>query len=232
MAGKNDVNRYALLDYDFATFSPGMRVVDIGCGKGRQLQKLVGRGCRATGVEPNQERLRTCAEMGLEALPGHAEHLPFPDATFDGAICKGVIPFTAEPLAFQEVARVLKPAGIAQFCYLGAGFYLRMMLLGSGGRLKQRAYGLRVFINTWLFALTGRVLPGYWGDTLYQSRRRLRKYYIENRFTLLRETPSKKFLGLPVFIYHAFQAAGRVRPAQLTEPATEDTAVALMGIAS
>jgi len=231
MNKKNDVNRYALLDYDFVNFAPGMRVVDIGCGKGRQLQKLAARGCVATGVEPNQERLGMCAEQGLEAVAGNAERLPFADASFDGAICKGVIPFTAEPVAFHEVARVLKPGAIAQFCYLGAGFYLRLLLLGSGGWLKQRVYGFRVFINTWLFALTGRVLPGYWGDTIYQSRRRLRKYYLENRFTLLRETPSKKFLGLPVFIYHAFQAAGKVRPANLTEPATEEAA-ALTGVAA
>src|SRR5271157_4440270 len=48
MDKKDDVNRYALLDYDFATFSPGMRVVDIGCGKGRQLRKLAAHGCLAT----------------------------------------------------------------------------------------------------------------------------------------------------------------------------------------
>jgi SAM-dependent methyltransferase len=221
MKKKPDINRFALLDYDFAAFDPGMRVVDIGCGKGGQLQKLVSRGCRAVGLDPNPERVRMCTDLGLEAMVGEAEQLPFPNAAFDGLICKGTIPYTAEPLAFREIARVLKPGATAQMAYLSAGFYLRLMMLGQGGWLKQRAYGLRTLLNTWLFALTGRTLPGRWGDTLYQSRRRLRKYYAGNRLTLLRETPSKTFFGLPVFIYHEVQAAQRARVQPITEAATE-----------
>ena len=57
MTKKNDINKYALLDYDFTNFAPGALVVDIGCGKVRQLQKLKARGCRTIGVEPNQERV-------------------------------------------------------------------------------------------------------------------------------------------------------------------------------
>jgi ubiquinone/menaquinone biosynthesis C-methylase UbiE len=204
MKKKNDINRFALLDYDFTAFEPGMRVADIGCGKGGQLQKLAGRGCRAIGMDPNLERLRMCADLGLEVVAGHAEQMPFPGDSCDGVICKGVIPFTCEPLAFREIARVLRPGGTAQLACLGSGFYLRLLVLGSGGRVKQRLYGLKTFLNTWLFALTGRVLPGFLGDTVYQSRR-LQKYYGANRMILVRETPSKTFLGLPVFIYHRIQ---------------------------
>ncbi len=210
MKKRNDVNRFALLDYNFADFEPGMRVLDIGCGKGRQMQRLAGRGCRAIGLDPNPARLRGCTDLALEVVAGHAEHMPFRDGSFDGVICKVTIPYTVEPLAFREMARVLKPGGTAQCVYLGAGFYLRLLLLGPGGRVKQRFYGLKSFLNTWLVALTGRALPGFLGDTVYQSRRRLRKYYTANRLILVRETPSKTFLGLPVFIYHSLQARQRV----------------------
>ena len=223
MKNRNDINRFALLDYDFATFEPGMRVVDIGCGKGGQLRELVGRRCRAIGLDPNLEKIRRCAVLDLEVVVGRAEQMPFPDASFDGVICKAVIPYTAESLALRDVARVLKPGATAQLAYMGSGFYLRLLLFGSGGWVKQRFYGLKTFLNTWLFALTGRVLPGFLGDTVYQSRARLRKYYAANRMVLIRETPSKTFLGLPVFIYHRIQAKKRVgvQPVPAVEPREE-----------
>lgn len=229
---QDDMTLYILGDYDFVTFAPGMRVVDIGCGNGRQLQQLRERGCRAIGLELSYERLRGCAERGLQVVAAQAEQLPLAGATFDGVICKAVIPLTVESIALREIARILKPDGIARFCYQGAGFYLRLLILGSGGKLKQRVYGLRTLINTWLFALTGWVLPGYWGDTLYQSRCRLHEYYSENRLTLIRESPSKTFLRLPVFIYHVVQAGPQVCPQHLAQPATGPMVETLSRIAS
>jgi hypothetical protein len=80
--------------------------------------------------------------------------------------------------------------------------------LALGPGLKFRLYGLRTVLNTWLFAISGKVLPGFLGDTIYQSARRLRFYYEQNNFELIRETPSPTFLGLPVFVYHRFRAVG------------------------
>ncbi|HTR23083.1 MAG TPA: class I SAM-dependent methyltransferase [Terriglobales bacterium] len=231
MKKRPDINRFALLDYNFAAFEPGARVLDIGCGKGGQLLKLSGRGCQSIGLDPNIERVRTCVGLGLKVAVGEAEHLPFHEASFDGIICKGVIPYTSEPVAFHEIARVLKPGGVAQIAYLSSGFYLRLLLLGQGGRVKQRVYGLRTFLNTWLFALTGKVLPGVWGNTLYQSRRRLSKYYAWNRLTLVRETPSKNFLGLPVFIYHTVRARPE-RATPINAFATKESAEVLTAVAS
>ena len=232
MKKRPDINRFALLDYDFAAFQPGMCVADIGCGKGGQLRKLASRGCIAVGLDPDLERVGMGAERGLKVVAGHAEQLPFRREVFDGVICKVTIPYTAEHLVFPEIARVLKPGGTAQLCYMGAGFYLRLLVLGQGGWLKQRFYGFKTLVNTWLFALTGRTLPGYWGDTLYQSQRRLRKYYAGNRLTLLRETPSKTFFGLPVFIYHTVQAPQNVRWQPFTKPAAEDADRLLTPVAS
>jgi len=229
MKKRPDINRFALLEYEFASFEPGAHVLDIGCGKGGQLLKLAGRGCQAVGLDPNVERARTCARLGLNVVVGKAEHLPFPDASFGGVICKGVIPYTSEAIAFREIARVLKPCGIAQIAYLSSGFYLRLFLLGQGGRIKQRIYGLRTFLNTWLFALTRRILPGVWGNTIYQSRRRLRKYYAENRLTLVCETPSKKFFGFSVFIYHTLQAQpASIKPVTAFSPGESEEALAVV----
>jgi ubiquinone/menaquinone biosynthesis C-methylase UbiE len=194
--------RYILSDFSFAAFEPNMLVIDIGCGNGAQLKKLESRGCRAIGVDPDRNRVNTCTQRGVSAIEGHAEKLPFANATFDGVICKGVIPFTRPPAAFREIQRILKPGAVGQFCYLSSGFYLRYLLLGPDRWLRHRVYGLRALINTWFFEVTNRALPGLFGDTIYQSQRQLRRYYKESGFTLLRETPSRRFAGLPVFIYH------------------------------
>ena len=201
---RDDWSYYRLPDYDFTSFAPGAAVLDIGCGKGGQLQQLAQKGCRAVGIEPNSDLVSKCTALGLNVMEGSAENLPFADSSFDGIICKVVMPFTVEPEAFREMARVLKSDGTAQMCYQGAGYYLRYLLLGPG--LGFRLYGFRTVLNTWLFAISGKMLPGFVGDSIYQSARRLRSYYEQNNFELVRETPSPTFLGLPVFIYHHFGA--------------------------
>jgi ubiquinone/menaquinone biosynthesis C-methylase UbiE len=197
-----DLNRYILPDFDFADFETNMFVVDIGCGSGGQLKKLQARGCRAIGIDPDRSRVNACTQRGVSAIEGQAEKLPFANATFDGVICKSIIPYTRPPAAFREIQRILKPGAVGQFCYMSSGFYLRYLLLGPDHWLRHRFYGLRTLINTWFFTVTNRALPGLFGDTTYQSHRQLRRYYKENGFTLVRETPSRRFAGLPVFIYH------------------------------
>ena len=70
-----------------------------------------------------------------------------------------------------------------------------------------RVYGLRTLVNTWAYATTGRRLPGFFGDTLYQSERRLTRYYRQHGLVLRRRTESKSFLGRPVFLYHTLEKA-------------------------
>jgi ubiquinone/menaquinone biosynthesis C-methylase UbiE len=216
---------YTLPNYNFATFDKDMVVLDVGCGNGKQLEELKVRGCRAIGIEPDANRVHICNERGLSAIVGRAEKLPFANATFDGVICKGVIPYTAPAAAFHEIARVLKPGAVAQFCYLGSGFYFRYLLLGSGGWLRRRLYGLRTIINTGFFEATNRVLPGFFGDTTYQSQSRVRRYYKQYGFTLLQETPSSRFAGLPVFLYHTLRKS--VSPYVVTSVLGEQEKVTL-----
>jgi hypothetical protein len=54
---------------------------------------------------------------------------------------------------------------------------------------------------TWLYVLFGVRLPGFLGDTLYQSRPRLRGYNRRAGLRLIEDTPARTFLGLPVFLY-------------------------------
>jgi SAM-dependent methyltransferase len=196
---------YVLKDFSFFEFTPGTLVLDVGCGPGLQLQELERRGCLPMGIDVDMASLTYCRSQKLRALQGYAEQLPVKTASLDGLVCKGVIPFTNEPCAFREMGRVLKPGAIGYCCYLGAGYYLRYLLIGPAW--KFRFYGLRTLVNTWLYAVSGRRLPGFLGDTIYQSRRRLATYYRDNRIHLQEESPARTFLGLPVFLYHTIKKA-------------------------
>jgi SAM-dependent methyltransferase len=189
--------------FTFAEFPPGARVLDIGFGTGGQMRRLNERGCRAFGLDLNPEYVARGRASGLSVCRAVSEALPFETSAFDGVICKVVVPYTDEAAAVREIARVLRPGGIARVSYHGLGYSLRYLF----GRepLKRRVYGGRVIVNTILYILSGRRLPGFWGDTLYQSDARLRRYYERAGLELVEPHPSPRFMGAPVFIYHVLR---------------------------
>lgn len=170
-------------------------VLDVGCGTGEQLIEASGR--LKIGVEPDAAFAKQSNERGIPVIRAYAEHLPFASHTFDGIICKVVISLTLEDQAISEISRVVKRDGKVYLAFEGSGYYLRYLLLGSW---KNRLYGLRTLINTWWWAITNRRLPGFIGDTIYQSHRRLRHYFKSNGLQIVSER-QKYFLGFPVFIY-------------------------------
>ena len=187
----------------FSDFPPGARVLDIGFGAGEQLACAASRGCQSVGVEVEAELARRGRASGLTVCRAVAEHLPFASAGFDGVICKVVVPYTDEAMAVRELARVLRPGGIARVSYHGLGYYLRYMLTDANWKI--RVYGARSIVNTLVYATTGRRLPGFWGDTTFQGQRRLRAYYASAGLELVEDRPAPTFMGAPVFIYHVLR---------------------------
>ena len=68
-------------------------------------------------------------------MQAKAEEIPLKNASLDGIICKGVIPYTDPMRAFPEIRRVLKADASAHCMYLGAGYYLRYLLCGEDGEV-------------------------------------------------------------------------------------------------
>jgi SAM-dependent methyltransferase len=193
---------YIVRDFSFAGFPRGARVLDIGFGGGDQMRELLARGCRAIGVEFDAALARAGRAAGLTICRAAAEALPFASGAFDGVVCKVVIPYTDEARAVAEIARVLRPGGVARVSFHGLGYSLRYFLTDRDW--KRRLYAARVMANTLLYTLMGRRLPGFWGDTIYQSERRLRRYYQRTGLEIT-PTPAPRFVGAPVFIYHALR---------------------------
>jgi SAM-dependent methyltransferase len=95
--------------------SPGAAVLELGCGPGKYVALLDTLGYRVVGVDPLEfptwqylrEHTRAEVHAGVAA-----ERLPFPDASFDHAVCLGAVLYFADPLvALKELCRVVRPGG-------------------------------------------------------------------------------------------------------------------------
>jgi SAM-dependent methyltransferase len=196
---------YVLEDFRF-DFAVGSRVLDIGCGEGWQLSRLAADGVWPCGIDMSMTALRSCRSRSLSFVQGTGESLPFLPESFDGVICKVVLPYVKERTTITEIGRVLRPGGVAYLVSHGAGYYLRYLL--QLPHFALRLYGARSLLNTWLWVATDRLLPGFLGDTLFQSRRRLLECYRAAGLKLERDSPSPKYLGFSVFLYDRVRRAG------------------------
>jgi ubiquinone/menaquinone biosynthesis C-methylase UbiE len=194
--------RYVLWEYDHTPFGAGARILDVGFGDGDDLRSLAARGCTAVGIDVALAR-DSRSLQGARILLARAEHLPFRDASFDGAVMKVVLPYTEERMAVSEIARVLRPGAGWELTVHGIGYYLRILLLAP---VRRRVYAARTILNTLLYRATGwRWLLG---TTIYQSSARLTRDLQRHRVRVTRVTPSPTFAGLPYFIYMRVEKAG------------------------
>lgn len=92
---------------------PGSRVLDVGCGGGRYLLFLRGRGYRVSGVEPDADTARVLRrDFGLEVHTGELHDAPLEAGAFDAVTLWWVIEHTHDPLAVLGRAhRLLRPGG-------------------------------------------------------------------------------------------------------------------------
>ena len=102
--------------------TPGMRLLDVGCGPGSITQGLARRLApgQVVGVDLSRETLVSAraqaAALGLQNLAyeeASVYQLPFPDASFDVAYAHQVLQHLAEPgKALREMLRVVRPGGL------------------------------------------------------------------------------------------------------------------------
>src|SRR5580658_6882284 len=115
----------------------GGRILEVGVGTGMSLP-YYSKNCRLCGVDISEPMLRKAqervAEFGLSNVEGlwvmDAEHLTFPDASFDVIVAQYVITTVPNPEAtLDEFARILKPGGeIVLVSRVGAEAGLRRAL--------------------------------------------------------------------------------------------------------
>jgi tellurite methyltransferase len=105
-------------------FNDCKKVLDAGCGGGRNLVYFLQNGYDVYGIDPNAEAIAQVQSLAGTIAPANpagnfsvcrAENLPFEDDTFDLVISSAVLHFAADSNDFDAMLRsmwrVLKPGG-------------------------------------------------------------------------------------------------------------------------
>jgi SAM-dependent methyltransferase len=90
----------------------GARILDAGCGSGRNMVELAGYG-EVTGIELSDIAIDAARARGVgEVVAGSVMDMPFADGSFDLAVCLDVIEHLEDDRrALRELRRVLAPDG-------------------------------------------------------------------------------------------------------------------------
>ncbi|MCL6525016.1 MAG: methyltransferase domain-containing protein [Thermoflavifilum sp.] len=117
-------------------------VIDLGCGNGSLLQKLmVEKQVNGYGIELSETGVSICQQKGLQVVKGYIdESLPFPDDAFDYAICNVTLQMVRYPeVLLSEMKRVAKFQVIS---FPNFAFYKnRWEMLVKGRMPKQMLFG-------------------------------------------------------------------------------------------
>lgn len=122
------------------------RVLDAGCGGGRNSEYLLRSGVEVFAVDADSAQVERMRRVAREAAPGappdrvqraKLDALPFPDACFGFVICSAVLHFSRDPSEFErsvrEMWRVLAPGGV---------FFARLAsTIGMRGRVRPMGEG-------------------------------------------------------------------------------------------
>jgi len=124
----------------------GMRILDAGCGGGRNLIYLLREGYEVYAVDRDPEAIadvRRWAALLAPALPvtnvqvAHLETVPYADEFFDLVICNAVLHFAQDDKQFQAMLngiwRVLKAGGVL-FCRLASSIGIEKQVKRLAGR--------------------------------------------------------------------------------------------------
>ncbi|MBI5254048.1 MAG: class I SAM-dependent methyltransferase [Euryarchaeota archaeon] len=87
------------------------KILEVGCGNGKTLSQLLGRGYDAVGIDISREALKS----GGRNLVSDARYLPFPNSSFDVVVCRFVLEHLYEEERIQAIAemrRVLRRSGL------------------------------------------------------------------------------------------------------------------------
>ena len=129
-------------------FDTRRRVLDAGCGDGRNLVYFLRRGFDCFGIDRDRAsiaRVRRLAAALAPALPpenfeaGDLQDLPFDEGRFDAVICSAVLHFAEDEAQFgrmlTELWRVLAPDGLL-FARLASNIGLEREVGEAGRRVR------------------------------------------------------------------------------------------------
>jgi ubiquinone/menaquinone biosynthesis C-methylase UbiE len=147
----------------------GMRVLEIGCGRGDfaislaaqyETAEVVGVDFSAAAIDTAQGRARRAGSRA-RFIQGDAEALPFPEATFDHVISCECMEHVPRPARMaEEINRVLRPG--AAFILTTENYFNGMLLAWLKSWVTRTSFnsgsGVQPHENFFLFWRVGRLL--------------------------------------------------------------------------
>ena len=146
-----NVDNYLLDQLLKGRFTKDMKILDVGCGEGRNAVYFLQKNYPIFGVDPNEVAIQYCRYLAKTINPetdihrfqvGDGVAIPFHAAAFDAVISSAVLHFSEGHAHFwkmiTEIHRVLKPGGV---------FWMRMCtgfgkILENSRDLGEGRYGL------------------------------------------------------------------------------------------
>jgi tellurite methyltransferase len=120
-----DIDIYLFDQIQKGRFTREMKILDAGCGGGRNLTFFMRTGCEVFAVDQSAEAIEQIKYFARILAPklsaenfqiSPVEKMPFPDNHFDCVISNAVLHFAENKLQFdrmmREMWRVLKPNGM------------------------------------------------------------------------------------------------------------------------
>jgi len=204
----------------FAGFaqSSGQRVLEIGVGMGADYLEWLKAGAQATGVDLSSvsvERAKVrCERAGYvpDLRICDAEHLPFPDATFDIVYSYGVMHHSPNtPQCIREAWRILKPGGVLRIMIYHHPSFTGFMLWLRYGFLRGKS--LRQSVHDHLESPGTKSYTREEGRSMLQGFDQIEFQQVFSPGDLLLNEPSQRFQSLayriiwrlfPRFLVRAF----------------------------
>lgn len=196
--------------------SPGMRVLDAGCGGGRNIRYLLREGYEVFGVDVSAEAVAAVRKLASELAPGlptenfqmaGVEAMPFADEFADVVVCHSVLHFAQDEAQLEAMVqgmwRVLRPGGML-FCRLAStiGAVEGMAFEAVGERRFRMSHGSEWLLvdEALLMGLT-RGLDGELVDplktTVVQGQRCMTTWVVKKKAPLGEERRAFVSSGMP-----------------------------------
>jgi tellurite methyltransferase len=178
--------------------TPGTRILDVGCGSGRNLVYLLRQGFEVFGVDSDPRALQAARHLAASIAPGlpadnfrleAIEATSFPNEFADFVISSAVLHFARSDDHFRAMLqgswRVLKPSGLF-FCRLASSIGIENQIRPVVGRRFHLPDGSERYLvdEARLMKLTEE-LGGELGDplktTVVQNRRSMTTWIVRKK---------------------------------------------------
>ncbi len=113
-------------------------VLDVGCGRGENYQdRLIGKVKELHGLDLSPVAVERAKTVGVRAQMHDLEDpFPFPDRSFDGAVCMEVLEHLFDPkFCLGEIWRVLQPGGRLVVGVPNVGYFRERLVMLSRAEL-------------------------------------------------------------------------------------------------